>query len=170
MITSTRMPELVDVTVTVNGRKQRRQVEPRMHLADFLRHELGLTGTHIGCEQGVCGNCTVLVNGQAVKSCLMFAPQADGQHVTTVESLGEEEMLHPLQQAFKDAHALQCGYCTPGFLMAAAAIAADSRKPSREELREELSGVICRCTGYENILTAVERYLEDTGEVEAVGG
>ncbi|MBV8941487.1 MAG: (2Fe-2S)-binding protein [Solirubrobacterales bacterium] len=163
------MPERVEVTISVNGRTHRRQVEPRMHLADFLRHELGLTGTHIGCEQGVCGNCTVLVDGQAVKSCLMFAAQADGQRVTTVESLAEEE-LHPLQQAFKDAHALQCGYCTPGFLMAAAAIAAEGRRPSREELREELSGVICRCTGYENILIAVERYLEDRGEVEAVGG
>ena len=111
-----------------------------MHLADFLRHELGLTGTHIGCEQGVCGNCTVLVDGQAVKSCLMFAPQADGQRVTTVESLADEEELHPLQQAFKDAHALQCGYCTPGFLMTAVAIAAEGRDPSREELREELVG------------------------------
>jgi aerobic-type carbon monoxide dehydrogenase small subunit (CoxS/CutS family) len=96
--------------------------------------------------------------------------QADGQHVTTVESLAEEEQLHPLQQAFKDVHALQCGYCTPGFLMAAAAIAAEGRKPSRKELREELSGVICRCTGYENVLSAVERYLEDGGQVEAVGG
>lgn len=164
------MPEQVQVTVTVNGREHRRQVEPRMHLADFLRHELGLTGTHIGCEQGVCGNCTVLVNGEAVKSCLMFAPQADGQRVTTVESLGEEERLHPLQQAFKDAHALQCGYCTPGFLMAVVAIAAEGRNPGREELREELSGVICRCTGYENILTAVGRYLEETDGVEAVDG
>ncbi|MGN6170380.1 MAG: (2Fe-2S)-binding protein [Solirubrobacteraceae bacterium] len=164
------MPERVDVTVTVNGREYRRQVEPRMHLADFLRHELGQTGTHIGCEQGVCGNCTVLVNGQAVKSCLMFAPQADGQDVTTVESLGEDEGLHPLQQAFKDAHALQCGYCTPGFLMAAVAIAAEGRKPTREELREELSGVICRCTGYENILSAVGRYLEEREDVGALDG
>ena len=170
MTTNTPMPERVEVTVTVNGREHRRQVEPRMHLADFLRHELGLTGTHIGCEQGVCGNCTVLVNGQAVKSCLMFAPQADGQRVTTVESLGEEEELHPLQQAFKDAHALQCGYCTPGFLMAAVAIAAERRNPSRDELREELSGVICRCTGYENILTAVGLYLDERDEVEALGG
>jgi carbon-monoxide dehydrogenase small subunit len=112
----------------------------------------------------------VLVNGQAVKSCLIFAPQADGQDVTTVESLDQEDELHPLQQAFKDAHALQCGYCTPGFLMAAAAIAADGRNPSREELREELSGVICRCTGYENILTAVERYLEQRDGVEAFDG
>jgi carbon-monoxide dehydrogenase small subunit len=164
------MPERVEVTITVNGREYSRQVEPRMHLADFLRHELGLTGTHIGCEQGVCGNCTVLVDGQAVKSCLMFAPQAQGQQVTTVESLGEEEDLHPLQQAFKEAHALQCGYCTPGFLMAAAAIAAEGRSPSREELREELSGVICRCTGYENILTAVQRYLQDGEVAEKVGG
>ena len=112
------MPEQVDVTINVNGRDYRRQVEARMHLADFLRHELGLTGTHIGCEQGVCGNCTVLVDGQAIKSCLMFAPQADGQRVTTVESLAAEDELHPLQQAFKEEHGLQCGYCTPGFLMA----------------------------------------------------
>jgi carbon-monoxide dehydrogenase small subunit len=153
------VPERVEVTINVNGRDQRRQVEPRMHLADFLRHELGLTGTHVGCEQGVCGNCTVLVEDEAVKSCLMFAPQADGLRVTTVEALADGEELHPLQQAFKDAHGLQCGYCTPGFLMTATAIAAQGRRPSREELREELSGVICRCTGYSNILTAVARYL-----------
>ncbi len=155
------MPDRVDVTITVNGRDYHRQVESRMHLADFLRHELGLTGTHIGCEQGVCGNCTVLVDGQAVKSCLMFTAQLDGQRVSTVESLAEDDVLHPLQQAFKEAHALQCGYCTPGFLMTAAAIAADGARLSRDELREQLAGVICRCTGYNNIITAVERYLDD---------
>lgn len=164
------MPDRVEVTVNVNGREYRRQVEPRMHLADFLRHELGLTGTHVGCEQGVCGNCTVLVEGEAVKSCLMFTPQADGQNVTTVESLAGEDELHPLQQAFKEAHALQCGYCTPGFLMTAAAIAAEGRPVSRDDLREQLAGVICRCTGYENILTAVERYLQDVRHAGAHDG
>jgi aerobic-type carbon monoxide dehydrogenase small subunit (CoxS/CutS family) len=156
-----RMPERVEVTINVNGRDYRRQVESRMHLADFLRHELGLTGTHIGCEQGVCGNCTVLVDGEAIKSCLMFTPQADGQRVTTVEGLADEDSLHPVQQAFKDEHGLQCGYCTPGFLMTATAIAATGARPSREELREQLAGVICRCTGYTNIITAVQRYLDD---------
>jgi aerobic-type carbon monoxide dehydrogenase small subunit (CoxS/CutS family) len=164
------MSDHVDVTIKVNGRDYRRQVEPRMHLADFLRHELGLTGTHIGCEQGVCGNCTVLVDGRAVKSCLMFAPQADGLQVTTVESMADGDELHPLQQAFKDAHALQCGYCTPGFLMTAAELAADGRMLTREELREHLAGVICRCTGYSNVLTAVERYLEDSRNVAGFDG
>ena len=164
------MPERVEVAITVNGREYRRRVEPRMHLADFVRHELGLTGTHIGCEQGVCGNCTVLVDGQPVKSCLMFTPQADGQEVTTVEALADGDELHPLQRAFKDAHALQCGYCTPGFLMTAAAIAAEGRRPTREELREELSGVICRCTGYENVLTAVESYLANGHHGESPDG
>jgi carbon-monoxide dehydrogenase small subunit len=155
------VPEAVDITVTVNGRAHRRQVEPRVHLADFLRHELGLTGTHIGCEQGVCGNCTVLVDGEAVKSCLMFAAQADGATVTTVESLADGDRLHPLQQAFKDAHALQCGYCTPGFLMMTMALAAEPGRPTRAQLREQLAGVLCRCTGYQNIVTAVEHYLDD---------
>jgi len=165
------MSDRISVTLVVNGREYRRDVEPRMHLADFLRQELGLTGTHIGCEQGVCGNCTVLVAGKAVKSCLMFAPQAEGLEVTTVESLaGFDEELHPLQEAFKDAHALQCGYCTPGFLMAISALAAEGRRPTRDELRQELSGVICRCTGYENILTAAERYLSKQRVSEGVDG
>ncbi|MEA2279702.1 MAG: aerobic carbon-monoxide dehydrogenase small subunit [Solirubrobacteraceae bacterium] len=164
------MPDLVDITVTVNGRAYRRQVEPRVHLADFLRHDLGLTGTHIGCEQGVCGNCTVIVDGEAVKSCLMFAAQADGQHVATVESLADGDDLHPLQRAFKEAHALQCGYCTPGVLMTATAIAAEGGRPTREELREQLAGVLCRCTGYQNIITAVERYLDDRENAGALDG
>jgi aerobic-type carbon monoxide dehydrogenase small subunit (CoxS/CutS family) len=155
------MPEqTIEVTVTVNGREYTRVVEARTHLADFLRDELGLTGTHIGCEQGVCGNCTVLVEGDAVKSCLMLAPQVDGRDVTTVEGLSPEGGLDDLQQAFKDAHALQCGFCTPGFLMTATALGARRHTlGSREEIREELAGVICRCTGYENIVTAVERFL-----------
>jgi carbon-monoxide dehydrogenase small subunit len=164
------MPDLVDITVTVNGRAYRRQVEPRVHLADFLRHDLGLTGTHIGCEQGVCGNCTVIVDGEAVKSCLMFAAQADGQHVATVESLADGDELHPLQTAFKEAHALQCGYCTPGVLMTAMAIAAEGGRPTRGELREQLAGVLCRCTGYQNIITAVERYLDDRENAGALDG
>jgi aerobic-type carbon monoxide dehydrogenase small subunit (CoxS/CutS family) len=151
----------VEISVTVNGRTYTRPVEPRLHLADFLRHELGLTGTHIGCEQGVCGNCTVLVGDDAVKSCLLFAVQADGLDVTTVEALAPADGLSPLQQAFKDAHALQCGFCTPGFLMTATALAKRGAAPTRDEIREELSGVLCRCTGYEPIVTAVERYLGD---------
>jgi aerobic-type carbon monoxide dehydrogenase small subunit (CoxS/CutS family) len=157
--------QLIEVTVTVNGRPYTRTVEARTHLADFLRTELGLTGTHIGCEQGVCGNCTVLVDGEAVKSCLMLAPQVDGLDVTTVEGLADDGGLGRLQQAFKDAHALQCGFCTPGFLMTATALAAAERPPAgRDEIREELTGVICRCTGYENIVTAVERYLAAEGD------
>jgi carbon-monoxide dehydrogenase small subunit len=154
---------MVEITVTVNGKEYRRVVEPRMHLADFLRHELGLTGTHVGCEQGVCGNCTVLVGGDAVKSCLMFAVQADGLELTTVEGLAPGDGLSSLQQAFKDAHALQCGFCTPGFLMTATALAKRGAA-SREEVREELAGVLCRCTGYEPIVTAVERYLANGHE------
>ncbi len=164
------MPDPVQISVTVNGRAYRRDVEPRVHLADFLRHDLGLTGTHIGCEQGVCGNCTVLVDGEAVKSCLMFAAQADGTSVQTVESLADGDRLHPLQQAFKETHALQCGYCTPGFLMMATAIAADGGRPSRDELREQLAGVLCRCTGYQNILTAVEQFLDEREEAGALDG
>ena len=164
------MPDPVQISVTVNGRAYRRDVEPRVHLADFLRHDLGLTGTHIGCEQGVCGNCTVLVDGEAVKSCLMFAAQADGASVETVESLADGDQLHPLQRAFKETHALQCGYCTPGFLMMATAIAADGGRPSRDELREQLAGVLCRCTGYQNILTAVEQYLDEREEAGALDG
>jgi aerobic-type carbon monoxide dehydrogenase small subunit (CoxS/CutS family) len=164
------MPDPVQISVTVNGRAYRRDVEPRVHLADFLRHDLGLTGTHIGCEQGVCGNCTVLVDGEAVKSCLMFAAQADGTSVQTVESLADGDRLHPLQEAFKETHALQCGYCTPGFLMMATAIAADGGRPSRDELREQLAGVLCRCTGYQNILTAVEQFLDEREEAGALDG
>lgn len=155
-------PERVEVAVTVNGRLYRRSVEPRLHLADFLRRELGLTGTHIGCEQGVCGNCTVLVGDDAVKSCLLFAVQADGMELTTVESLAGPDELSPLQQAFKDEHALQCGFCTPGFLMTATALARRGALPTRDEIRGELAGVLCRCTGYEPIVTAVERHLEAT--------
>jgi aerobic-type carbon monoxide dehydrogenase small subunit (CoxS/CutS family) len=155
------MDELVPIAVTVNGTLHVADVEPRMHAADFLRSVLGLTGTHVGCEQGVCGMCSVIVDGVAVKSCLLLAPQLDGCEVETVEGLTGDDALAPLQQAFKEAHALQCGFCTPGFLMTSTALARSGRRLSREQIREELTGVLCRCTGYENIVTAVERHLSD---------
>ena len=149
----------VVITVTVNGARVTREVPARLHVADFLRHELGLTGTHVGCEQGVCGMCTVIVDGESVKSCLMFAPQLDGRSVQTVESLAVDGSLSPLQDLFASEHALQCGFCTPGFLMTATALAASGRQLSRAEIREEIAGVLCRCTGYEFIVNAIERYL-----------
>ena len=155
------MDELVAIAVTVNGTLHAAEVEPRMHAADFLRTVLGLTGTHVGCEQGVCGMCTIVLDDQAVKSCLLLAPQLDGCTVETVEGLAPDAALAPLQQAFKEAHALQCGFCTPGFLMTATALARSGRSLSREEIRDELTGVLCRCTGYESIVTAVERHLAD---------
>jgi aerobic-type carbon monoxide dehydrogenase small subunit (CoxS/CutS family) len=157
------MSEQIRIAVTVNGEIVERDVEHRRLLVDFLRHDLGLYGTHVGCEQGVCGMCTVLLDGEAIKSCLMLAPQADGTTIETVESLAPGEDLHPLQQAFKRAHGLQCGYCTPGFLMTALALSRRGVALDRAALREELAGVLCRCTGYENILVAVEAYLEETG-------
>jgi carbon-monoxide dehydrogenase small subunit len=153
------MDEAIEITVTVNGTVHREAVEPRMHAADFLRRTLGLTGTHVGCEQGVCGMCTVLLDGEAVKGCLLLAPQLDGREVRTVESLAEDGEPAPLQQAFKDAHGLQCGFCTPGFLMTATALKESGRRLDRDEIREEISGVLCRCTGYEGIVDAVDRVL-----------
>ena len=150
------MHETVDVTV--NGVRHQRAVEPRLLLSDFLRHELGLTGTHVGCEHGVCGACTVLLDGEAVRACLMFAVQADGHEVTTVEGLapaGAGNALHPLQAAFREAHALQCGFCTPGVLMTLVPFLRDHPSPNEREIREALSGSLCRCTGYQNIVAAV---------------
>lgn len=151
----------VAITLTVNGRELERVVEPRLHLADFLRRDLGLTGTHVGCEQGVCGNCSVLLDGEAVKSCLMFAVQVDGKEVVTVEGLTPPTGLSRIQQIFHEEHALQCGFCTPGFLATATALKARQVRLTREEIREELAGVLCRCTGYDNVITAVERYLNE---------
>jgi len=148
------------VRTEVNGRATRETVATRVHVADFLRQQLGLTGTHIGCEQGVCGMCTVLVDGVAVKSCLMLAAQLDGHTVETVESLATDDDLNPLQQLFQDNHALQCGFCTPGFLMAATGLARRADTPSRAQVREELAGVMCRCTGYEDIVNAVCAYFD----------
>jgi len=148
----------IDVRLTVNGEPVERAVEPRRSLVDFLRHDLGLTGTHVGCEQGVCGMCTVLLDGEPIKSCIMLAVQADGAEITTIEALNGEE-LHPAQRAFKEAHGLQCGYCTPAFILTSVALRERGLDIPREELKEELAGVLCRCTGYQNILTAVETYL-----------
>jgi aerobic carbon-monoxide dehydrogenase small subunit len=149
----------VVITVEVNGHKTTAQVPARLSAADFLRHRLGLTGTHVGCEQGVCGMCTVIVEGEAVKSCLMLAAQLDGLRVRTVESLAPGEQLSPLQERFKREHGLQCGFCTPGFLMTVTALAARGTGLSRAQIREELAGVLCRCTGYEFVVNAVEDHL-----------
>ena len=143
------------IKVTVNGRIYERLVEVRMTLADFIRQELDLTGTHLGCEHGVCGACTILLNGEAVRSCLMLAAQADGAELRTVESLAEGDELHPIQRAFQDHHALQCGFCTPGFLMTALAFLNDNPLPTRVEVREAISGNLCRCTGYQPIIDAI---------------
>jgi len=134
---------LIDVRLTVNGEPVERAVEPRRSLVDFLRHDLGLTGTHVGCEQGVCGMCTVLLDGEPIKSCIMLAVQADGAEITTIEALNGEE-LHPAQRAFKEAHGLQCGYCTPAFILTSVALRERGLDIQREELKEELAGVLCR--------------------------
>lgn len=151
------------IKVTVNGRAYERLVEVRMTLADFIRQELDLTGTHLGCEHGVCGACTVLFNGDAVRSCLMLAVQADGAELRTVESLADGDELHPLQRAFQDKHALQCGFCTPGFLMTAHAFLKEKPLPTREEVRVAISGNICRCTGYQPIVDAILQAAGDLG-------
>ena len=149
------MTEVRDVTVTVNGEVRTGRAEPRMLLADFLRDELRLTGTHVGCEHGVCGACTVIIDGEAARSCLMFAVQADGAEVETVESLGDAENLGPLQKAFRDHHALQCGFCTPGMLMTATDMLRKYPLETDDDIRDGLSGNICRCTGYQHIVDAV---------------
>jgi aerobic carbon-monoxide dehydrogenase small subunit len=143
------------IRVTANGRVYERLVEVRMTLADFIRQELDLTGTHLGCEHGVCGACTILMNGEAVRSCLLLAVQADGARLDTVEGLAHGSELHPLQRAFNDQHALQCGFCTPGFLMTAVAFLKENPAPTRAQAREAISGNICRCTGYQPIIDAV---------------
>ena len=143
------------INLEVNGKSYERSVEARMTLADFLRNELDLTGTHLGCEHGVCGACTVLLNGSAVRSCLLLAVQAKGADLLTVEGLAEGETLHPLQRAFQDRHALQCGFCTPGFLMTAFAFLKETPRPTHAEAREAIAGNICRCTGYQPIVEAI---------------
>jgi len=148
---------LLRVKVTVNGRTYEREVEARLLLSDFLRHDLGLTGTHVGCEHGVCGACTILLDGDPVRSCLILAVQADGRELRTVEGLAPAPgELHPLQQAFWEAHGLQCGFCTPGFLMTLVPFLEDNPDPTEHEIRQALSGNLCRCTGYQHIVDAVK--------------
>jgi carbon-monoxide dehydrogenase small subunit len=148
----------VALKVTVNGELREATVEPRLTLADFLREQCRLTGTHLGCEHGVCGACTVLVDGAAVRACLVFAIQVDGAQITTIEGIGRADgELSPVQSAFRDCHALQCGFCTPGFVVSVTAFLRDHPSPSDEEIREALSGNLCRCTGYQSIVEAVRR-------------
>lgn len=151
------MAQKQSVSLTVNGVRYEKEVEPRRLLGDFLREELDLLGTHHGCEQGVCGACTVIMNGDSIRSCLMFAVQAEGAEITTVEGLGTAEKLHPLQQSFWDNHALQCGFCTPGMLMTIVDLLDKYPLESDEEIRKGISGNLCRCTGYQNIVTAVRQ-------------
>jgi aerobic carbon-monoxide dehydrogenase small subunit len=153
-----------EITVTVNGEASTAAVEPRLLLADFLRHTLGLTGTHIGCEHGVCGACTVLLDGDSIRACLMFAVQADRRSVETVESLGRIGAMNRLQEAFHEHHALQCGFCTPGMLMTATDLMKKYRLASDDDIREGLSGNLCRCTGYEHIINAIRAVVDSKTE------
>jgi len=147
----------VRVDVTVNGTRHRRDVEPRLLLSDFLRQDLGLTGTHVGCEHGVCGACTILFDGEPARACIMLAAQADGHEILTIESLAAPDgTLNPLQSAFRQAHGLQCGFCTPGMLMTLTAFLRDNPKPDEPQIREAISGNLCRCTGYQHIVHAVQ--------------
>ena len=147
---------MTHISVTVNGRVRKAHVEPRTLLVHFFREQLNLTGTHVGCDTSQCGACTVLVDGRAVKSCTMFAVQADGLNVTTIEGMAKDGVLHPLQEGFWEEHGLQCGYCTPGMIMCAANLLADTPAPNEKEIREGISGNLCRCTGYQHIVNAIQ--------------
>ena len=167
--------ELYPIAVTVNGVRHERTVEARLLLSDFLRHELNLTGTHVGCEHGSCGACTIVMDGAAVRSCILFAVQANGHALATVEGLSTPGApLHPLQEGFREKHGLQCGYCTPGFLMTLAPYLQENPNPTEAELREILSGNLCRCTGYQNIvdaaLWAAERLRSEAAATTKAGG
>jgi carbon-monoxide dehydrogenase small subunit len=151
------------VSLTVNGEARRGIAEPRLLLADFLRSELGLTGTHVGCEQGVCGSCTIRLDGDLVRACTMFAVQADGASIETVEGLANGDELHPVQQAFHERHGLQCGFCTPGLLLATIDLLERNPDPTEDEIREELSGHVCRCTGYVGVVDAVKEAARKLG-------
>ena len=150
------MSTKIAISVKVNGLVYDWEVEPRLLLSDFLRHDLGLTGTHVGCEHGVCGACTILFDDEPARSCLMFAVMAHGHEIITVEGLGTIDHMHPLQQAFQEAHGLQCGFCTPGFLTTLVAFLKENPNPTEEDIREAVSGNLCRCTGYQNIIEAVK--------------
>jgi carbon-monoxide dehydrogenase small subunit len=160
------MDHALDITLTVNGTQVSRRVAPRQHLVDFLREELGLTGSHVGCEHGVCGACTLRVDGEIVRGCLMLAVQANGCRVETIEGLSDSKELAPLQKAFHSRNALQCGFCTPGMLMAAQDLLRRNRKTTREEIRLHISGNYCRCTGYQAIVDAIEEVMQ----TEVIGG
>jgi carbon-monoxide dehydrogenase small subunit len=147
---------MTQISVTVNGKARKAHVEPRTLLVHFLREQLNLTGTHVGCDTSQCGACTVLIEDRAVKSCTMFAVQADGANVTTIEGMAKEGQLHPLQRGFWEEHGLQCGFCTPGMIMCAANLLADNPKPSEHDIREGISGNFCRCTGYQHIVNAIQ--------------
>jgi carbon-monoxide dehydrogenase small subunit len=158
---------VIDVSLRVNGEQHEVSVEARRTLSDVIRDDIGLTGTHLGCEHGVCGACTVLVDGEPARSCLMLAAQADGAELTTIEGLaGPDGTLHPIQQAMMDAHGFQCAFCSPGFLMSAVALLDENPNPTNDEIREELSGNLCRCTGYQSIVAGVERAVELMGRGE----
>ena len=148
--------QLVPVEITVNGKTYKRDIDPRLLLVEFIRENLALTGTHIGCDTSYCGACTIIVDGSAVKSCTLFAVQADGSEIITVEGLEQDGDLHPLQQAFSQKHGLQCGYCTPGMLMSSLALLAENPAPSVKDIRKRLAGNVCRCTGYQNIIKSVQ--------------
>ena len=148
--------EQVRISLTVNGERHEREVEPRRLLSDFLREDLGLTGTHVGCEHGVCGTCNVMLNGQTARACLIFAAQLDGAEIRTVESLGTVDKMHPIQEAFWEKHGLQCGFCTPGMLMSAVELLDRTPSPTIEAIREAISSNLCRCTGYQTIVEAVQ--------------
>lgn len=153
------MTDRYPISLVINGKEIETAVEPRMLLSDFIRHEIGLTGTHVGCEHGVCGACTILFDGAPVRSCIIFAAQANGHEIMTVEGLTlspTEETLHPLQASFREAHGLQCGFCTPGFLMTLLPFLEENPNPTEQEIREAISGNICRCTGYQHIVEAVK--------------
>jgi carbon-monoxide dehydrogenase small subunit len=162
------MSQMHTVSVKVNGREYHREVEPRILLSDFLRHDLGLTGTHVGCEHGVCGACTILLDGEPVRSCLLFAIQAAGHEIMTVEGLAKSpDELHPIQRGFWEAHGLQCGFCTPGILMTLVPFLEQIPQPTEEQIREAISGNLCRCTGYQHIVDSVKlaaEYLGGTSE------
>ena len=149
------MDDLVEIALTVNGKAYRGRCEPRKLLVDFIREDLGLTGTHAGCEHGICGSCTILFNGQAARSCTTLAVQADGAELRTIEGLASEGRLHPLQQAFHEHHGLQCGFCTPGMLMTALDFLNTVQHPTEKQIRDAMSAVLCRCTGYDGIVKAV---------------
>src|SRR5256884_2585425 len=162
------MPETIEnvaIKVSVNGKPRSLNVEPRMLLVEFLREQLDLTGTDVGCDTTYCGACTVLMNGAAVKSCTMFAVQADGAEITTVEGLEQDGQLHPIQKAFGDAYGLQCGYCTPGLMLSASQLLSHNRQPSEKDIRKAIAGNTCRCTGYQNIFKAIELAAQNMKEV-----